>query len=156
MTPSLVKSIFPKLSFIFGSFKQGEISIKKLILLVLRVCLYYNYSVSYDSYNTLSASLQNNFTEFSKNYDQKFLEALHNSHSYQKKPVNYKPLKTYDYGQNDKSKKPSVHYGSFKNLTNDNNNSEASDTDQSDSSYTDYQKKFKQNQPIISNKNEKK
>ena len=31
MTPSLVKSVFPKLSYIFVSFKQGDISIKKLI-----------------------------------------------------------------------------------------------------------------------------
>ena len=156
MTPSLVKSVFPKLSYIFVSFKQGDISIKKLIQLVLRVCLYYNYSVSYDSFNTLSASLQNNQTVFSENYDQKFLEALQNSHTCQKK-ADSKPLKTYDYGQNVHAKKQSIHNGSYQDNKND-NNSEASQTEQSDSSHTDYKRNAngKQNQSILSHKKEQK
>lgn len=146
MTPSLVKSIFPKLSYIFGGAKPNENAIKKIILMVLRLCLYYNYSVSYDSFNVLSNSLRNTQIEYSQKNDEKFIDALNNQHSYQKK-ASFQPNKTYNClpENNVRNKEPL-----FNNTHEYNNNvktpeSEEICSERSDSTEKYYERDLKEN-----------
>jgi hypothetical protein len=74
-TPSLIKSVFPKLSYIFGQ-KISEKKYCQLIISIFKRLFECNYESSYDSFNLMSPNLQNNLTEWATKYDQRFIDIL--------------------------------------------------------------------------------
>ena len=74
-TPSLIKSVFPKLSYIFGQ-KVSEKKHCPLIIAIFKRLFECNYESSYDSFNLMSPNLQNNLTEWANKYDQRFIDIL--------------------------------------------------------------------------------